>query len=134
MLVLNPKEVEFEGESWADVSAVSVDREAARTVETWSDLGPHLAFADVPERRVVIKVMQELGSDSLLSVAPGDAGELSFYASHGSTDAGRKRVEADVVVTKVQHEVSLKRGAVRTVTCVAVSSDGSADPVRVTDA
>lgn len=134
MLVLNPREVTFDGESWEDVSAVTVDREAARTIESWSDLGPHLAFADVPERRVVIRVVQVLDSDSLLSVAPGDAGELSFYASHGATDSGRKRVEADVVVTKVQHEVSQKRGAVRTVTCVAVSSDGAVDPIRVTDA
>ena len=134
MLVLNPRSVTFGGQEWDDVAAVQIDRVATRTVESWSDLGPHVVFADVGEERVVVTVTQTLGPGGISTVGPGESATLSFFASAGATDSGRKRVEIDAVVTGVRHELSQKRGAVRTVTCVGVSPDGDEDPVRVADA
>lgn len=134
MLVLNPRQVTFDGERWEDVTAVSIDREAAREVVEWGDLGPHVVLADAPEQRVTVKVTQQVVRDDIDSPRPGDAGELSFHTSPAGTDAGRRRVRASVVVVRCAHEVGQKAGAVRVVEMVAVSSDGAADPIVVEDA
>ena len=134
MLVLNPRLVTFGGESWEDVAAVSIDRVAARLVEEWSDAGPHAVFVDAPERRVTVRVVQEPAGDAPGAPLPGDSGELVVFTAPGAGDAGRKRVSCGAVVTRVEHEVSLRRGSVRTVTLAAVSADGAADPIAVEDA
>lgn len=133
MLVLNPRLVTFDQQSWQNVTAVSIDRTATKETVEWSDMGPHVALADVPEQRVTIKVIQSLDADDLDATKPADAGSLTLHTSPAASDAGRKRISAQVVVTKVEHEISLKRGAVRTVTMVAVSPDGQADPILVED-
>lgn len=134
MLVLNPRQVTFAGERWEDVTAVAIDRDAAREVVEWGDLGPHVALADVPEQRITVKVTQQVSRDDIDSPRPGDAGELTFYLSPAGTDAGRRRVRANVVVLRCLHEIGQKAGAVRVVEMVAVSSDGAADPIVVEDA
>jgi len=134
MLVLNPREVRFDSETLEDVTSVTIDRRAARSVVEWSDLGAHAVFADVPEQRVEIRIVQELARGDLGGLAPGDAGVLRFHTAPTGGHAGRRRVEATVVVTGVGHELSRRRGAVRTIACVAVSADGASDPVSIEDA
>lgn len=131
MLLLTPRVVRFGEATWEDVSAVVVDRAARRKVVEWSDLGPHVALADVPEQEVTVRVVQSLTRDAPDGPRPGDAGELSFDTSPAGTDAARRRVRAQAVVLDVRHELSVKGGATRTVTLVAVSPDGATDPVAV---
>ncbi len=132
MLVLNPRQVKFGNTVWDDVVLVAVDRAASRVVEEWSDLGPYAAFGDVPEQRITIRVVQELARDDLDGPGPGDLAELTLHTSPGWSDGGRRKLAARAMVTRVEHEVSLKRGAVRTVTLLAISEDGAEDPVAVT--
>ncbi len=130
MLVLSPESVEFEGESWPAVELISIDRTSKREVVEVGDAGPQVVFVDVPERRVNVRVVRRIERSELDSVRPGDAGELSFRAGFGQTDAGWSEVSLDAVVTRVTHE--FERGGVkRVVVMVAVSSDGVTDPVRV---
>lgn len=134
MLLLNPRSVRFDGTEWEDVSAVVVDRSAARSMKEWSDLGPHVVLADVPEQVVSLRVVQQVARDDVGTPVPSEAGELVFFTSPAGGDTPRKKVTVQCVVTDVTHELSLKNGAVRTVKLLAVSSDGVADPVSVEDA
>lgn len=133
MLLLNPRMVRFGAEMWQDVSAVVIDRSAARQVVEWSDDGPHVVLADVPEQKVTVRVVQDVASDDVDAPTPGEQGELRFYTSPTAAEGGRRRVSTEAVVLSVTHELSLKKGAVRTVTLVAVSADGATDPISITD-
>lgn len=134
MLLLNPRSVTFGSATWDSVVAVMIDRDSVRFVEEWSDAGPHAVLADAPEQRVTIRVVQEVTRDDLGSPRPGEAGALSLCTAPTGADAGRRKLTAQAVVRSVSHEVSLKRGAVRTITLVAVSADGAADPIAIADA
>jgi len=134
MLVLSPALVTFGGSRWEHVTLVSIDRSAERVALEWTDAGAHPTLADVPEQRVTVRVVQRVERDDLNAPRPGDAGELVLYTSPGGGDAGRRKVSAPAVVTHVEHDVTLRRGAQRVIRLVAVSADGAADPVTVSDA
>jgi hypothetical protein len=127
MLLLNPRLVSFSSARREDIALIAIDRSPHREVVEWSDLGPHAVLADVPEQRIQIKVLQELTRDDITIPHPGDAGELVFHTSPTSSDAGRKRISTQAVILRVEHEVSLKRGALRTITLIALSEDGGAE-------
>ena len=135
MLLLNPRRVRFAGTAFEDVAAIVVDRSAAGEIVEWSDMGPHVVLADVPEQRVEIRVVQNLSGardgESVDAPSPGEMGELVFHTSPTAGAGGRKRIAVQAVVLRVEHELSLRRGAVRTVRFVAISSDGLADPLSV---
>lgn len=132
MLVLNPQEVMFGAQPWADVTKVVVDRRGVRVAGEWSDLGPHEAFVDVPERRTVIRVSRRVGATELASPALGESAELSFYASANASHAGRRRVRATAVVTDVSYTVAAGAGSgEQVVTLIALSATGAADPIVV---
>jgi hypothetical protein len=134
MLLLTPRLVRFNAATWENIAAVAIDRLAHRAAEDWSDLGPYATFADVPEQKVRIVVEQEVGRDDLGEPVPGDQGTLTFFTAPTASDAGRRQVAASAVVLSVTHSLSLKRGALRTITLAAVSPDGAADPITITDA
>jgi hypothetical protein len=134
MLILNPRSVKFGAATWDDVTAVTIDRAAHKTVEEFGDVGPYAVLVDVPEQRVRIGVIQEVERDDVDSPRPGEAGTLRLYTSPTASDAGRRSISCEAVVLEVNHELSIKKGAIRTVTLAAVSPDGGADPVQVTDA
>lgn len=131
MLVLNPREVTIGAETLEDVLAVVVDRTPEKRVVEWSDLGPHPVLADVPERRSTVRIVQQLATGDLGGVSPGDEVALAFHTSPTAASTGRRRVSATIVVTGVSHELSRKRGAVRTIEGVAISPDGAADPITI---
>jgi hypothetical protein len=131
MLILNPNRVRFGSLRLERVLAVAIDSSSREVVEH-SDLGPHAVFADAPERRTRVKLVQELTSTDLAAPLPGDAGELSFFAAPGSSEARRVQVSAQCVVLRVEHDI--RRTPTRTITLTALSSDGQADPVAVDDA
>lgn len=133
MLLMNPARVTFGAATWEHVVWLGVDRQAESTLLEWSDLGPYAVFADVPERRVIIRVVQELTGEDLGGPAPGELGTLTAVTAPNGADGGRRRVTAQAVVTRITHELS-GRGARRFIDLTAVSSDGAADPVTITDA
>jgi len=129
MVVLRPSEVKFGSKIWKNIARVSVDRVALSTVDEWDDFGSHLVFVDVARQRVVIRVTQEIEGDDFDGPALSEFEEFSFVGSNG-TDVGRIRVKADVVVESVLNKVS-DFGSSRVITLVAVSEDGSEDPITV---
>jgi hypothetical protein len=134
VLVLNPRTVTFGAATWANVSSVAIDRQAARLIEEPGDNGPYAVLVDVAEQRVRVKVVQEFTRDEMSAPALGDQATLQFYTAPGLSSAGSRKVSMTAAVIGVEHEVSLKRGATRTIELSAVSSDGRTDPVAIADA
>lgn len=134
MLILNPREVTFGGATWPNVTHIAIDRSSTRLAIDWSDNGPHPTFADAPEHRVDIKIVMDIDQGDLNGPKPGDQAALTFITSPTTTDASRRRISSTAVVTAIEHEVSQKRGSIRTLTLVALSTDGAADPITITDA
>lgn len=130
MLVLDPTAVGFGGEAWSGVRSVAVDRAADGEQVAFGDDGPHVVFADAPRQRVTVRVVRRLDGGTLEGPRPGDEGELSFETAIGRTDGSRSRVSLVGVVTKVQHGVQ-RDGVEQSVTMVAVSTAGDADPVTI---
>jgi hypothetical protein len=133
MLLLNPRTVRFGQATWENISAAIIDRAPHKTIEEWSDSGPYATFADCPEQRTRITILQELNSEDVTAPRPGDSATLTLYTSPGA-DRGRKKVSCAAVVLAVIHELSLKKGALRTIQLAAISPDGSTDPITLTDA
>lgn len=134
MLILNPRDVAFAGGAWADVKLITINRRGTRVVIDWSDEGPHPTFADVPEQRTDITVVMDVQRGDIDGPRPGESGVLVFCTSPTTSSGQRRRVEIAGVITNVEHEVSIKGGAVRTVNLVAVSEDGAEDPISISDA
>lgn len=133
MLVLNPGVVKFGAETWEGVSALAVSRKATREVISWSDGGAHATFADVAEQSVRVKVTQDVSRGDVGAPKPGELGTLVFFTAGAAGDAGRKKASATAVVLSAVYELG-SGGAERTVELVLVSSDGSTDPITITDA
>jgi hypothetical protein len=133
MLWLSPERVELLGASLSGVTMVSVDRVTTRLAEEWSDLGPHVVFADAAEQRVTVTVRRGAqGGEGLLTPAairPGAQGTLTLRANPSAGDGKGTSVTASVVVTGVEHGAGAKRGVEQTIRMVAVSSDGALDPI-----
>jgi len=131
MIVLNPDQVRFKGKTLGGVGSVWVDRVGTREVVKWSDMGPHVVLADVPEQRVTVRVIRDVGAGELVGPAPGEMGTLSFLASATAGDGRRYRVHAECVVLGVTHRIETGRRAMQTVSLIAVSGDGAEDPLTV---
>jgi len=132
MLALNPQRVTLAGEVLDHVIAIAVDRDADRLALERSDFGLHLVFADVPEQRVTITITRALldGAPGFVSdIQPGLEGELSFRTAPNLSDADAQSFEVTVVVIGVKHNLSARRGAEQTITCLAVSADGATNPI-----
>lgn len=135
MLILNPRQVTLGGTTLRDVLAISIEREARRLITDFTDLGPHVAFADVPEQIVRATITQELMDVSPDGPKPGESLALSFISSPTGSDSGRTRWNATGVVTKCAHEIvsgGRSIGARRTIELVLISTNGAADPVAIT--
>lgn len=137
MLILNPRLVTLGDSSLRDVAGISIEREAKRLVTEFTDAGPHVAFADVPEQIVRATITQDLMDGVPDGPRPGESLALSFVSSPTGSDSARMRWSATGVVTECSHEIVASGrnvGARRTIEMVLVSSNGSADPVVVATA
>jgi hypothetical protein len=134
MLLLNPRQVSFASTTWHDVTAVAINRDTTRLALDHGDHGPHPTFADAPQQRTTIEVTMGLPRSDLHAPTPGDQGTLTLTTSPTSSDAERRKLTAPADVIKVEHKVSLTRGSTRTITLIALSSNGAADPITITDA
>lgn len=132
MLILNPPTVRFGPHAFDDVTLLAIDRLAERTVEEWSDFGPHPVFADIPEQRTVIRIVRRLLRDDVSSPRPGDQHTITFRVSPNLSDADRRMISATAVVTSVTHQLGPSKGAQQTLTLTALSPDGATDPLTVT--
>lgn len=130
MLVLNPSQVVFAGEVWKNVRSVAVDRVAEEVIAERGEGGAEVVFADVPAVRVNVKVVREMNESDVGGPRAGQSAVLVFVTSLGASDAQKKTISMQAVVTGVRHEVNA-RGATRIVEFVALSADGHSDPVSV---
>ena len=143
-ITLNPQVVRFEDLVFEDVTAVEVDRTAARVAEDWTDLGPHAGFVDVPEVRTVVRITRRLapeGPGAVPGPLPGRLGELTFYTSPTWSSAGQKRIRIRAVVTQVIHRLRPPTGSParaqptpeQIITLIGESTNGALDPVTIDD-
>ncbi|RMD63572.1 MAG: hypothetical protein D6824_05145, partial [Planctomycetota bacterium] len=58
MLLLSPHRTTLLGKTLGGVQLVALDRRAPRLVREWSDLGPHLVFADAAEQLVQLRIVR----------------------------------------------------------------------------
>jgi hypothetical protein len=131
MLIISPREVAFGGAVWTGIAAAVVDRSAAQTIEEFGENGPYAAFADVPRQRVRVRIVQDVvGEEGHTAPGPGQEAVLSITMAQAGRPRSR-RLSTKAVILAVEHEVSLKRGSVRTITLAAVSIDGAADPITI---
>lgn len=132
MIILNPERVTFGARAWNNVSAVTVEREAKTLVAEIGDAGPHVVFADVPEQRCRITVVQELEQTDLHTPTLGELDALKVTTNVSLGDRGRAALSASAVVIDVKVNVARGQGATRRITLLAVSGDGAADPLTTT--
>ena len=130
MLILNPTSVILGNQILPNVSSIAIDRAASRQLIEWSDEGPHIVFIDCPEQRITITLVQELSRGELSIPAPGTSLQLVFQTSIDSSHAGWSVISIPVVLLAAKHE-SKARGFVRTLSLVAISSNGISDPVTI---
>lgn len=139
MMILNPASAKVAGVEYQNVEACSVDRTPHREVVEWSDHGQFAVFADVPEQKVEIKLTQRLESaaadQTLDQLRPGQSVSLEVTTSLNSSQARRRKVTATCVIKAVRHLVNTGKDpqARRVIEMIAISSDGSTDPVAQID-
>lgn len=131
MLILNPSTVAFGSATFDDVQSIAVQRSCAKVVEAWGDEGPYCTFADAPEVRVEIVVVQVVGESVAEPAQPGEQAELSAVFSPNLSQARRLRLTAAAIVKSVAYAVAPK-GALRTTTFLAVSGEGKS-PIALSD-
>jgi hypothetical protein len=132
MLIVNPDVVWLGAAELRGVKSVAVERVGQRVALAWSDAGPHAAFADVPEQKVTMRVVQELPGAYENSPRPGDSVSVSVHVAPSGAEGQRRRLSATGVVTGVTYQVLQRGGSTRTIELVLVSSDGVADPITAT--
>lgn len=135
MLILNPAKLSLLGLEYGSIESVKVNRLAHREAVEWSDAGPHAVFADIPECRVEIEIMQHLesgGSDqSLDGPQPGQLGMLEVITSPNASQARRRKLSAQCAIKSIRNEAG--RRAKRSIILIALSPDGSTDPITMSD-
>lgn len=133
MLVRSPNAVRFGNVYLANVETIVVERSAHKTIEEWTDGGPHAVFVDVPEQRVSVKLVRRLDtgeSPDRVEFIPGKDGLLGFFlAGHGG-DASPIEVNITCVLTGVRYD-AWDEPTRQVLTFVAYSESATQDPVNV---
>jgi hypothetical protein len=134
MLIIRPATVTFDDEPLEEVAAIAIDRTPEARIIEWSDLGPHAAFADVPQQRIEITIISDLRTGTEDTPPPGRAGALSFYLSRAASTPRRRITVPSAVVLSSTYDVQQHSRARRTLRLVALSPDGgNTDPISITD-
>jgi hypothetical protein len=130
MLLLSPTRVSLGNLVLQNVSSISIDRLPSREVLEFSDLGPYPTFADIPEQKVLITILQHLTSSDFAAPLPSASATLTIHARPNGTDAGSVTLQANTVVRAVSHDLAPK-AATRTISLIAISSSGTANPITI---
>jgi len=132
MIWLNPANVSFGSLTLDNVESVSIDRASSRFVEDYSDLGPHVVFADSPRQRVTVRIVRTVIENEDFEPVPGEMAGLAFSPALNASASSVASVSIDnAVVFSVSHDLSKARGATQTIVFRAVSSDGVTDPIAL---
>lgn len=146
MLILHPSAVRFGSTTLENVTAATLDREAAREAVDRPDHGPHPTFADVPAQRTTLTIRQHLhredlgGAEPTTLLRPGTQAALSLCTAPAASDQSRRRFTATAVLLSSQVQLKGDAGAaagvsaIRTLTFILLSADGVSDPLTVADA
>jgi len=129
MIWLDPKTVVLGSAPLTEVRQVSVEERAEKLLVEFTDNGPHPAFADVPERRSVVKIRRRVLGNENLGLGVGDERLFEMRTAPSGTDAAGVTVTATVVLTGIWYRVDRHDGAEQTIEAVAVSANGLSDPV-----
>ncbi len=131
MLYLHPTHITLDATPLPGVESIAVTRKAKAVITDFTDDGPHPTFADVPERLTTLTIKRRVPEpdDAFASVALGDEFDLAFRAARTPDAPHALRVSARIVITGVESSVAGERECAQTITAVAVSTDGGADPL-----
>lgn len=134
MLHLNPQRVLLGATELTNVQSIALDREARRTIEEWTDLGPYAALADVPEQRLTFRITRTLTESEPSPAKPGDQLTLSFRTSPTASAIGIRAISATVVITEITHTLAAGGRTTQRLSAVAISTTGAGDPITDTEA
>jgi len=113
------------------VTAIAIDRRAARLVVEYGDAGPHPAFVDAPEQIATIRVRRDVhpGEATFPDLRPGAL--VGFFArlAPSAGDASVRTIAAQAVVRAIEHDLTPRKSAEQIISLVAVSTTGGADPI-----
>lgn len=132
MIILNPDRVTLGSQELAGVTIVAIDRTARRTAYEWTDIGPHINFADIPEQRTSISIIRRITQTELATPRPGELLALALRISTNASAAESAVISASVVITAVEHSVNASGKATQSIRSVAISATGSGDPITQT--
>lgn len=132
MVALFPASVTLNTLELPGVESVVVNRSASRLIVEHSDLGPHPAFIDAPERRTQVVVRRRVQQDEPSPAKPGDAVTVALSLAESAAPARLRRFSAACVVSSVTHDAAPGRAVIQVITLLAWSTDGVADPVTET--
>lgn len=129
MIYLTPKRVTLGAVELTHVASITLDRTPDLVNVEHSDLGPHVAFVDVPQQRVTITIVRTPVADEAGTIKPGHSATLTFKSAPSPASPTARQVSAGVVVTSIEHDYITKGGLRQTISCIGVSTDSIADPV-----
>ncbi|MBU6411988.1 MAG: hypothetical protein KGS45_00820 [Planctomycetes bacterium] len=130
MFLSSPTRVTFGSLLLSSVSSISIDRTASREAIDFSDAGPHPTFADIPEQKVLITILQYLTSSDFAAPLPSSSATLTIHAKPNDSDSGSLTLQASTVVRSCTHSLNPK-GATRTISLIAISTNGATDPITI---
>ncbi len=130
MFLSSPTRVTFGSLLLTDVSSIAIDRTASREAIDFSDAGPHPTFADIPEQKVLITIQQHLTASDIAAPLPSSSATLTIRARPNNSDSATLTLQTTAVVRACTHSLNSK-GATRTLSLIALSSNGSADPITI---
>lgn len=133
MLLLHPAAVTLDGSPLPAVTAIAISRKAKSVLTDFTDNGPHPTFADVPERVTTITITRHPPEpdDASSALSLGDQVELVCSAKRAPDAPHAMRISASVVITAIESALTTGKALVQTISAVAVSSSGAADPVTI---
>lgn len=133
MIWLSPQEVYLGNIVLDHVESISINRSPHKSVLEWTDLGPHLGFADVPEQRVDVRIEREIVDSESIDLKPGDEVTLTARRATSASAARVVQITATVVILSVDYTLSKTRGARQRIHAIAISSGGLSDPITEQD-
>jgi len=132
MVILSPPAVTLGTAELRSVESVLINRTPDRLVVEHTDLGPHAAFVDVPERRVTVTIRRRVQEDEPSPAKPGDSVALTLTTSESAAAGRARRISASAVVTHVTHDIGPSSAIIQTIVLIAFSTDGVPDPITET--
>ncbi len=131
MLWHTPRRVTLDGVELSDVDVVAIERHADRAVAEPGAAGPHAVFADVPAERTVVRIKRRPGHRETALLGLGREHDLAIRTGPGPSDAPGLSIAARIVLTEVRVDLARRGGPAQTITAIALSADGAADPIAI---